>query len=549
MVQAASYSLPKQLGLLAFCFTWLILGLVGHDPWKPDEAYSFGLVYHIVHSGDWVVPTLAGEPFMEKPPLFYITAALFAQAGQIGLPLHDAARLTAGFYMGLALLFVGLAGRALHGKGSGWLAVLVLVGSVGLFLRAHQLITDTALFCGIAVGLYGLCIAPERAWLGGFFLGTGAGIAFMAKGLIGPGLIAVTGILLPMFAYWRQPAYFGSWSVALVSVLPWVLIWPITLHTRSPELFDQWLWTNNFGRFLGFVRLGPESEPFFYFKTLPWYAWPALPLALWTLWSSGRGYNGGMKRPGVQLPTLAFVIMLLVLSFAADARELYAMPMLIPLSLLAAGGVDTLKRGASGFLDWFGMLTFGLLAIASWGIWLALLTDFPTPLANWLNEFQPGFIARVQWWPFTLSLFFTLLWFAMVRPARRSARRAVLNWATGITLFWGLGFTILLPYVDYGKSYRGMIADLQPHLPQDGSCVASRNLGEPQRAMLEYFADTLTVREEVKPTNQCGWLLVQGGQDETKNAPGPAWRVIWEGHRPGDKNERFRLYERTGKPA
>src|SRR5437870_5709697 len=120
MVQAASPSLPKQLGLLVFCLTWLALGLIGHDPWKPDEAYTFGLVYHIVQSGDWVVPTLAGEPFMEKPPLFYITAALFAQVGGAWLPLHDAARLASGFYMGLAMLFIGLAGRALHGKGTGW---------------------------------------------------------------------------------------------------------------------------------------------------------------------------------------------------------------------------------------------------------------------------------------------------------------------------------------------------------------------------------------------------------------------------------------------
>ena len=29
-------------------------------------------------SGDWIVPTLAGEPFMEKPPLYYWVAAGFS---------------------------------------------------------------------------------------------------------------------------------------------------------------------------------------------------------------------------------------------------------------------------------------------------------------------------------------------------------------------------------------------------------------------------------------------------------------------------------------
>jgi 4-amino-4-deoxy-L-arabinose transferase-like glycosyltransferase len=58
----------------------MLAGLLGHDPWKPDEAYTFGLVYHILQSGEWLVPTLAGEPFVEKPPLFFWTAALFARA-------------------------------------------------------------------------------------------------------------------------------------------------------------------------------------------------------------------------------------------------------------------------------------------------------------------------------------------------------------------------------------------------------------------------------------------------------------------------------------
>src|SRR4030065_2682318 len=78
-------------------------GLIGHDPWKPDEAYSFGLVYHILQSGDWLVPALAGEPYMDKPPLFYITAALFAKLWAPLLPLHDGARLARGFFTSLAL--------------------------------------------------------------------------------------------------------------------------------------------------------------------------------------------------------------------------------------------------------------------------------------------------------------------------------------------------------------------------------------------------------------------------------------------------------------
>ncbi|HEX5464552.1 MAG TPA: glycosyl transferase, partial [Burkholderiales bacterium] len=97
------------VGLL--CVAWILPGLIGHDPWKPDEAYSFGLIYHIIRHGDWVVPMLAGQPFLEKPPLYYLTAAAFAKAFSPPLALHDAARLASGFYMAIVFLFTGFAGR------------------------------------------------------------------------------------------------------------------------------------------------------------------------------------------------------------------------------------------------------------------------------------------------------------------------------------------------------------------------------------------------------------------------------------------------------
>ena len=98
-------NVASPLALATLCGAWILLTLVGHDPWKPDEAYSFGLVLDFLERGDWVVPMLAGEPFLEKPPLFFITASAFARAFGGAMPLHDAARLASGFYIALALGF------------------------------------------------------------------------------------------------------------------------------------------------------------------------------------------------------------------------------------------------------------------------------------------------------------------------------------------------------------------------------------------------------------------------------------------------------------
>ena len=72
------------LAVLLTCL-WIVPGLFGHEPWKPDEGYTIGLVKNVVDSGDWVVPRLAASPFMEKPPIFYITAAAFARILPEGL--------------------------------------------------------------------------------------------------------------------------------------------------------------------------------------------------------------------------------------------------------------------------------------------------------------------------------------------------------------------------------------------------------------------------------------------------------------------------------
>ena len=123
-------------------------------------------------------------------------------------------------------------------------------------------------------------------------------------------------------------------------------------------------------------------------------------------------------------------VMFVVLSAAAEPRANLALPMLVPIALLGAAETDTLKRSYSGALDWFGILTFGLLAILVWGLWVeSLWHGLPGPVAHLFRDTQPGFQPPWQWLPVLVSAFLTLLWVALVRPARRSNRRAVLNWA------------------------------------------------------------------------------------------------------------------------
>jgi hypothetical protein len=45
------YRALKQGGLVLLCVAWIGLGLFGHDPWKPDDATSFGVTLEMLTHG------------------------------------------------------------------------------------------------------------------------------------------------------------------------------------------------------------------------------------------------------------------------------------------------------------------------------------------------------------------------------------------------------------------------------------------------------------------------------------------------------------------
>lgn len=526
-----------MLGLL--CLVWLGTGLIGHDPWKPDDAYSFGLIYSILQGGHWLVPTLAGEPFMSNPPLYYWTAAIFANVFSPLLSLHDGARLASGFYSSLTLLFLGLAGRKLYGENRGWAAAIILIGCLGMLVRAHQMITDLALLTGCAMMLYGFTHSQERLLRAGFWIGTGCGIGFMAKGFIAPVLFLLIAALLPaLFRNWRNRNYALSIGIASLFTLPWLTIWPILLYQHSPKLFSSWAWHHNIGSWLNYIKAGPSKDALYYLKNLPWLAWPALPLAAWAVWRERRRLT---LRDDLQLPLTAFLVMFVTLSLVPNIREVFALPMLLPIALLATASLSMLKRGAANSLDWFGLMTFALLAIAMWWGWAGLLQDNHAKITLWLKDYQPGFVPEFHTAAFVTALTATILWLIVVWRVGRSMRRAVVNWASGITLIWTLAMTLWLPWLDSGKSYRNMITSLTLAMPAHYNCVARNiGLGVSQRAMLQYFGHIVTRRD---PARICELRLIQGSRISRPLMDESLYKKIWQGSRKGDKDEQYSLYQ------
>lgn len=535
--------LKSGWAIVILCSIWLLPGLIGHDPWKADEPYSFGMVYHILTTGDWVVPTVAGEPFMEKPPLFYLTASVLARLFYPVLPLHDGARLACGLFMTITFCFTALAARELYGKGYGRIGVLILLGSIGLVNHAHKLMTDVSLLTGFAVAIYGLSLSRRRMFLGGFFTGTGVGIGFMSKGLLAPGLLGIAAIVLPFWCReWRSRNYLRTLAVALLAALPWFVLWPFALFRKAPDLFREWFWVQNFGRFFGYAHQGPPNEPAFYLFHLPYFAWPAFPLAIllfWYQWRSGKGL------PWRTFPLCAFAVMLVILSVASDARVLYALPMLLPLSLLAVPAIDCFTPRLIRFSGRVIAVLFTFLGALLWFGWIFLQIGYPRLIVERLLRESPAYTPEVQPGFLMAALALTLLWPLVIKYRDQSAQGVLFSWAAGLTLVWGLMMTIWLPFVDVSRSYRSMIAELKQAFPQGEVRIARKNFGESERAMFEYIGGFRTEAYGDDSPVTCNLLLMATRRGVKDTGVGSEWQKVWEGGRPGNEKELFVLYRST----
>ena len=251
------------------------------------------------------------------------------------------------------------------------------------------------------------------------------------------------------------------------------------------------------------------------------------------------------QEASLQLLLVGFIVMLLVLSFVPEISDQNGLPMLLPIALLATAALATVRRGAANALDWFGIMTFALVAILLWWGWAGLLLDNNAKITRWLKDYQPGFEPDFNTIPFLIAVIVSVLWILLVWRVGRSVRRSLINWAGGIILLWILTMTLWLPWLDSGKSYRHMIDDLKENLPQTYNCIADVRIGDSQRAMLQYFGN-ITPRR--RATGVCELLLVQGDRISKPIENEIGWDKIWEGSRKGDQTERFRLYRRVKEP-
>jgi hypothetical protein len=249
-----------------------------------------------------------------------------------------------------------------------------------------------------------------------------------------------------------------------------------------------------------------------------------------------------LREPQLFVPLAAFAAMLALLAAWGQAQSVSLIPLLAPLVMLAVPGVPSLRRGAAAALDWFGLITFAFFGGLVWLGYVAMMTGLPQRIAHNFARNAPGFVPQFNPFYFLLALALTSLWIYLMFFTAWSPTRSIARWAAGIVLLWGTFAALWMPWADYQKSYRSVALQLRSKIPVDSACIAQRNLGLPQAASLDYYADIRTRPFDFGRPRECPLLLVQGNPQHEFDAPGGGWTKLADVGRPGDRGERFRLY-------
>jgi 4-amino-4-deoxy-L-arabinose transferase-like glycosyltransferase len=350
----------------------LLPGLGAPDLWAPDEPRYAQVAEELrAGAGHRVLLHLDGEPYAQKPPLYFWLAALAGAPG--GRVTERAARLPSAL-AGVATVALTLAlGSALLGRTSGVLgaALLLTLPAYARLARRAQLDVLLALLELVALAAYarGAWLPALRrsdlAWLHGAL-----GLAVLAKGPVGA--------LVPLLALAAHRVWEGRPrplrglappAFLLLSLGP-AAVWLAAAAAAAPPGFlADALGENLLGRFF----LGTShARPATYYLTqlpldfLPWtLLWPALVRV-------GRRVfaEPGSPRASAWRLLLCWVgAALLFFGASAGKRGLYLLPAFPALALLcgdaAAGLLPARGRAPRWERGLFGLLVAAALAAAA----------------------------------------------------------------------------------------------------------------------------------------------------------------------------------------
>ncbi len=354
----------------------------------------------------------------------------------------------------------------------------------------------------------------------------------LAGGAAEAGVLLLLAGLLPLWLEaHRTPAARRAlaWGVGLAVIA--AAIWLASLATQAIPLQTALTRALNVRRWQSAASLQPAYYP----GILGWYAWPAWPLAAWALYRNRRQW----RTPGIVLPVGALLGLLILYAFDTHPSEAQGLILLLPLALLGANGLFSLRRGAAYALLWFSVMLFGFIALLFWVYWSAHDLGSPPRLAARLTKLGMTHVGELRPWTLLLGATVSVIWVTLLLRLERSPLRPIRVWTGSITFIWVLLLALFQTPLDRRLSYASVGEVLAARVPAS-DCLQTYRVRSQQRLLLAYHSE----RRFAPADASCNWLLVETRRREAPPQIPPGWLKQWEGARPGDRSDRFYLYAR-----
>jgi 4-amino-4-deoxy-L-arabinose transferase-like glycosyltransferase len=240
----------------------LLYPTLGFRLLEPDEGRYAQIPKEMLVRGEWVVPTLQGEPYLDKPPLMYWLIKIAYLSFGVN---ESAARIVPALCVHLTILAVYFIGRRSVGERAAFWAAVLLTIAPGYTAVARLLLLDGLLTLCVTVSVLAGYEAVRTGqlkpswWM---LSAIGSGLGFLTKG-------PISEILL------FPPLVAASWlggslaRVSLVRIVQFAAVviginipWYVAIYLREPVFLKYFFWEHNVMRF---VQPFDHLQPVWYY--------------------------------------------------------------------------------------------------------------------------------------------------------------------------------------------------------------------------------------------------------------------------------------------
>ncbi len=348
--------MTRLQALLAAVAIWALIYLpgLGSTEIKGEEGRRILPAVTMIETGDWIVPHIAGEAYLRKPPLVNWLIALSFKA--TGLRNEWAARLPSVLaILALALTTIGAA-SAWIGVETAFVAAVVMMTNIGL-VEKGRLAEIEAIYTSLS-GMACVCWvswwardrSPWLVWTVPFLF---LGLAALAKGPLH--LLFFYAIVIGILCCQRKMRALVCWPhlAGLFAMCAIFAAWAVPYFRATAELNAVGVWKDQMSERVG----GGGFDAASYFLNLPRALGNFLPwlvfVPLWWKRDSAADADAQLFRGMRNATVLCFGVLMLI----PGVLPRYTLPLFAPAGLLMAIALSAASP----------RLTSGWQKIVGWG--------------------------------------------------------------------------------------------------------------------------------------------------------------------------------------